>query len=160
MNRLACILSALTLSACASGAAPAAAQVPTPDDQPRTIHVNAVGEVRRTPDRAVISLAVETTAPTAAEASNRNAEAMNRVLEAIRRLGVDRNLIQTQRLELNPQYVWRHSLTKASYDPFPEVRMRSVFRLLDLKNQLSSNRTQGIPNMIALIRETARRVAA
>ena len=27
----------------------------------------------------------------------------------------------------------------------------------DLKNQLSSNRTQGIPNMIALIRETAGR---
>ncbi len=30
----------------------------------------------------------------------------------------------------------------------------------DLRNQLSSNRTQGIPNMIALIRETARRLAA
>ncbi|QNQ10994.1 SufE family protein [Sphingomonas alpina] len=30
----------------------------------------------------------------------------------------------------------------------------------DLKNQLSSNRTQGIPNMIALIVETARRYAA
>ena len=30
----------------------------------------------------------------------------------------------------------------------------------DLKNQLSSNRTQGIPNMIALIRETASRYAA
>jgi len=29
----------------------------------------------------------------------------------------------------------------------------------DLKNQLSSNRTQGIPNMIALIRETAARIA-
>lgn len=28
----------------------------------------------------------------------------------------------------------------------------------DLKNQLSSNRTQGIPNMIALIRETAGRL--
>ncbi len=27
----------------------------------------------------------------------------------------------------------------------------------DLKNQLSSNRTQGIPNMIALVRETAQR---
>jgi cysteine desulfuration protein SufE len=27
----------------------------------------------------------------------------------------------------------------------------------DLKNQLSSNRTQGVPNMIALIRETAAR---
>ncbi len=30
----------------------------------------------------------------------------------------------------------------------------------DLSSQLSSNRTQGIPNMIALIRETARRLAA
>lgn len=30
----------------------------------------------------------------------------------------------------------------------------------DLSNQLSSNRTQGIPNMIALVRETAGRLAA
>ena len=30
----------------------------------------------------------------------------------------------------------------------------------DLKNQLSSNRTQGVPNMIALIRVTATRFAA
>ena len=30
----------------------------------------------------------------------------------------------------------------------------------DLKNQLSSNRTQGIPNMIALVRETAERLQA
>jgi cysteine desulfuration protein SufE len=29
----------------------------------------------------------------------------------------------------------------------------------DLSNQLSSNRTQGIPNMIALVRETAERLA-
>ena len=29
----------------------------------------------------------------------------------------------------------------------------------DLKNQLSSNRTQGIPNMIALVRQTAERLA-
>ena len=28
----------------------------------------------------------------------------------------------------------------------------------DLKTQLSSNRTQGIPNMIALVRETAERL--
>jgi cysteine desulfuration protein SufE len=30
----------------------------------------------------------------------------------------------------------------------------------DLRNQLSSNRTQGIPNMIALVRDTAARLAA
>ena len=30
----------------------------------------------------------------------------------------------------------------------------------DLRNQLSSNRTQGVPNMIALVREHAARLAS
>jgi cysteine desulfuration protein SufE len=38
--------------------------------------------------------------------------------------------------------------------------IESLLAPFDLRNQLSSNRTQGIPNMIALIRETARRLAA
>ncbi|WP_010544761.1 SufE family protein [Sphingomonas elodea] len=37
--------------------------------------------------------------------------------------------------------------------------IESALAPFDLKNQLSSNRTQGIPNMIALIRETAGRYA-
>ena len=35
----------------------------------------------------------------------------------------------------------------------------AVLEPFDLKNQLSSNRTQGVPNMIALIRDTAARLA-
>ena len=44
--------------------------------------------------------------------------------------------------------------------PAGEVAATDIGALLEpfaLKNQLSSNRTQGVPNMIALIRETARR---
>ncbi len=37
------------------------------------------------------------------------------------------------------------------------VDIEAALAPFDLKNQLSSNRTQGIPNMIALIRETANR---
>lgn len=37
--------------------------------------------------------------------------------------------------------------------------IKNALAPFDLKNQLSSNRTQGIPNMIALIRETAARYA-
>ena len=47
--------------------------------------------------------------------------------------------------------------------PAAEVAATDIAALLapfDLKNQLSSNRTQGVPNMIALIRETAARIAA
>lgn len=47
--------------------------------------------------------------------------------------------------------------------PADEVAAADITEALapfDLKNQLSSNRTQGVPNMIALIRQTAARLAA
>jgi cysteine desulfuration protein SufE len=52
----------------------------------------------------------------------------------------------------------------AVQDRSPEAILRTdveaALAPFDLKNQLSSNRTQGIPNMIALVRETAARLAA
>ena len=47
--------------------------------------------------------------------------------------------------------------------PASEVAMMDVIGALepfDLKNQLSSNRTQGVPNMISLVKEHASRLAA
>jgi len=47
--------------------------------------------------------------------------------------------------------------------PAAEVAAMDVTAALapfDLTRQLSSNRTQGVPNMIALVRDTARRIAA
>ena len=47
--------------------------------------------------------------------------------------------------------------------PAEEVARMDVAAALepfDLRSQLSSNRTQGVPNMIALVRETAARIAA
>lgn len=39
-------------------------------------------------------------------------------------------------MELNPRFVWRHTLSKSSYEQFPDLRMKSIFKLLDLKQQL------------------------
>ena len=44
-----------------------------------------------------------------------------------------------------------------SADEIAKADVEGALAPFDLKNQLSSNRTQGIPNMIALIRETAAR---
>ena len=47
--------------------------------------------------------------------------------------------------------------------PAAEVAQTDIAAALepfDLKNQLSSNRTQGVPNMISLVRQTAARLAA
>ncbi len=45
-------------------------------------------------------------------------------------------------------------------DEIARTDIESALAPFDLRNQLSSNRTQGIPNMIALIRETASRYLA
>ena len=41
-----------------------------------------------------------------------------------------------------------------------EMDIAGALARFDLKNQLSSNRTQGVPNMIALVRDHAARLAA
>jgi cysteine desulfuration protein SufE len=54
-------------------------------------------------------------------------------------------------------------LSAVQDQPAAEVAGMDVAAALapfDLKNQLSSNRTQGVPNMIALIREHAARLSA
>ena len=54
-------------------------------------------------------------------------------------------------------------LSSVQDKPAAEVAVMDVAAALapfDLKNQLSSNRTQGVPNMIGLIRETAKRYAS
>ncbi|MEQ1496467.1 MAG: SufE family protein, partial [Novosphingobium sp.] len=54
-------------------------------------------------------------------------------------------------------------LTAVQDRPAAEVAATDIEAALspfDLKNQLSSNRTQGLPNMIALVRKTAARIAA
>ncbi|MEA3016796.1 MAG: cysteine desulfuration protein SufE [Sphingomonadales bacterium] len=44
-------------------------------------------------------------------------------------------------------------------DEIAETDIEAALAPFGLEKQLSSNRTQGIPNMIALVRETARRLA-
>jgi cysteine desulfuration protein SufE len=45
-------------------------------------------------------------------------------------------------------------------DAVAEMDVAAALAPFDLSRQLSANRTQGVPNMIALVRDTARRFAA
>jgi hypothetical protein len=67
-------------------------------------------------------------------------------------LGVDPSRL----LEMNPDWVFRHTLTKPDYDRFADIRLKSCFTLLDLKRQLmQSDRATliGSANYILLIRK-------
>lgn len=73
-------------------------------ESPGTLAVSGQGEVRGTPDQAVLSTGVTTTAKTAAAALAENASKMNAVFATLRRLGVAEKAIQTSNFSVSPQY--------------------------------------------------------
>jgi len=88
------------LLALAAGSAEAAAS------EPMTPQITAQGtaEARATPDRAVVRFGVQFDAPEAQAAQGRVSEAMQRVIQALRRLGIPENRVGTERLDLSPVY--------------------------------------------------------
>ncbi len=65
--------------------------------------------------------------------------------------------VNTERLlRMNPEWVFRHTTTRPDWQKLPDLRLRSVFGLLDLKRQLmASDRAMliGAANYILLIRK-------
>jgi uncharacterized protein YggE len=82
--------------------APAAAQTP-PATPPSTVEVTGEAEVKAVPDRAVLELGVHTEAGTAREAMRSNAQAMDAVVTALRRLGLSERQMRTREIQLSPR---------------------------------------------------------
>ncbi len=96
------MLAALTvLAATAVAATSASAQGPMRPEVPQ-ITITAQGEVQVTPDRARISLGVDTEGKTAKEASQANAELQTKVLAAIRAAGIPAASIRTSGYNVSP----------------------------------------------------------
>ena len=75
-----------------------------------TLNLSANGSTHTAPDQAVITLGVQTEAPTAAEAMRLNAQKMNQVIAALKKGGLESRDLQTSNLNLNPQYVYQENL--------------------------------------------------
>lgn len=100
-------------------AAPARAE---PVDTAPRLELSVTGEAAAQPDIAIITLGVESTAKTAAEAMQAQAEAMTAVFEAAAGLGVATTDIETAGLSLSPVYPSRSS---SGYSP-QEVGYRAA----------------------------------
>ena len=94
-------------AAVAAFAAPARAQSPAPapavGDPIPVITISGSGEARVTPDRARLSIGVQTQAPTAADASARNARLQRAVTDTLRALGLAADQITTSGYNVYPE---------------------------------------------------------
>lgn len=75
----------------------------------RVITVRGQGRVRRRPDEATLSVAVERTALTAAEAQAGTSQQMGDLMSAMSERGIDPSDLSTEAISLEPTYDYRES---------------------------------------------------
>lgn len=92
-------LAAISLTACAAPVA-SADQGPAP----RMMTVSGSGEATGVPDVVILSIGVETEAPTAAAALSQNADRMRATINKLKERGVAERDMQTQNLSVGPRY--------------------------------------------------------
>ncbi|HET9948484.1 MAG TPA: SIMPL domain-containing protein [Longimicrobiales bacterium] len=127
-------------------------QVPAQEAQePPFIEVSGSASVEIPVDQAQVSFAMETRAATADEASAQNAEAMTRVLAAIRATGIEGLEVETFGYSLQPQYATdslrvrsiasyvAHNMVRATIDD-----VEAVGQLIDAAIAAGANRVAGV----------------
>jgi len=150
------LLLATLLAAATVPAAPAMAQVTTGLAQPITgtrLELTATGEATRVPNLAIISAGVVTRAPTATAALQQNSTRMERVLAALRRVGIAERDIQTSAISLNPEYQYQENQAPrlVAYTASNQVTIRfrdirNSGQVLDILVAEGANQISG-PNM-------------
>jgi uncharacterized protein YggE len=120
----------------------------------RTISVSGQAEVSAAPDLAIVSVAVETTSPTAAHAVSENATRSAKVAEALKALIGKDDKLTTTRYALEPRYQPikpgepgepRISGYVARNEVQVETRkVDGVGRLIDAANEAGANRISGL----------------
>lgn len=109
MNNRATSLLAASFSAIMLAGAmtlPATAQENHMTKQPARISVTGEGKMTASPDMAILNLSVLREAKTAREAMSANNEAMGKVLEAMKKAGVEDRDLQTSGINIQPRYVY------------------------------------------------------
>lgn len=146
-------------------AVPASAQaVSVPSTtQPPTIAASAVGETRITPDRAMLSVALETQAGTAAAAASDNARLQARIIDAVKAAGIPAAQIRTSGYNVYPEYSGGKSPKVTGYRARNTVRVEirnidAVGKVIDAA--LGAGATNiGALGLYASSTDTARREA-
>jgi len=76
------------------------------DDHPRTVGVSGQGEVRAEPDRATVTLGVESRKPKLEDARAAVAKTVDAVLKLTRDLKIDPKQVRSTRINVQPEYNW------------------------------------------------------
>ena len=108
---------AIHLGGLVSGVAACALMLPViagaaESDHPRTITVSGQGEIQAEPDRAVISLGIESRKLKMEEARAEVTKVVDAVLKLTRELKIDQKYVRTTRINVQPEYNWDNNASE------------------------------------------------
>lgn len=75
-------------------------------ERPRTISVSGQGEIQAEPDRALVTLGIESRKPKMEEARAEVQKTVDAVLKLTRDLKIDQKYVRTTRVNIQPEYNW------------------------------------------------------
>lgn len=146
-------LVALALSSVAVPAPPLVAQTPTsPPSAPQSlIQTTGRAEVRIAPDRATITIGVESRGATAAAAGADNARRQRAILDTLRSLGLTSDLLSTENYSVSPemQYPQGGQPRVTGYTVSNVVRVE-VHRLDDVPRIIDASLAKGANQITSL----------
>lgn len=123
-------------------------------EQPTTLTLTGVGTVNRAPDMATVSVGVETSDDTAAQALADNTQAVGDVILNLKQAGVEARDIQTSNFSIQPVYKSQKSISLGG-NPIDHYRVsnmvsattrdiQTVGAVLDALVRAGANRINGI----------------
>ena len=113
-----------------------------PQNMPTEISINGEGKIYVKPDIAMVNFGVETQGLKSQDTVNQNNEKMNKIIEAVKALGVDEKDIQTTLYNLNPVYDytnWGRVFKGYSLNQQVTVKIRNFDKINDILDKATLN---------------------
>ena len=106
------------------------------EEQVSTLHVTGYAKEQVSPDTAIITVGIETTAPEATDARTQNNVIMQRINNSIRALGVDRLDMRTMSFNLQPNYAPKgHKIVSYTVTNSMQIKVRDFNLISQIINE-------------------------
>lgn len=118
-------------------------------DKKTTFDVEGTGKVSAIPDIAEVNLGIETSKKTVVEAQKEANQKINKIIEAVKKLGIEEKYIKTVNYSVYPQYDFKEGRNITGYNVNVSLQIRvknfeKINAVIDTATALGANQVGGL----------------
>jgi uncharacterized protein YggE len=114
-----------------------------------TFNVEGTGKVSAVPDTAEVNLGIETSKKTVVEAQKEANEKINRIIDAVKKIGIEERYIKTVNYSVYPQYDFKEGRSVTGYNVNVSLQIKvknfeKINTVIDSATSLGANQVGGL----------------